>query len=102
MMEPPRPPWDDLAAWCGRWLGAPPGRALVATGHLAAVTGLELVDGRRVVVKVRPPAVRLAAGVAVQQQLWAVGFPYPRVLAGPAPLGVPAGRVGTRCAGCAA
>jgi hypothetical protein len=83
--QPPRS--DDLAAWCVRWLSAAPARLLFETSHLSQVTGLQLADGRQVVVKVRPPAGRLMACVAVQQHLWTTGFPCPQPLAGPAPLG---------------
>jgi hypothetical protein len=76
-----------LRAWCERWIGAPPGRVLFRTGHLSAVVGLELVDGRRVVVKVREPDDRIAGCVAVQRHLFERGFPCPRPLAGPAPFG---------------
>ena len=51
------------------------------------MTGLRLADGREVVVKARPPAARLAGCVAVQAALAGAGFPCPRPLAGPAPLG---------------
>ncbi|MGR6912710.1 phosphotransferase [[Actinomadura] parvosata] len=43
----------ELAQWCETWLGAKPGRELFRTGHLSVVRGLELGDGRRVVVKCR-------------------------------------------------
>ena len=60
---------------------------LFKAGHLSAVVGLRLADGREVVVKARPPAERLEACVRVQRHLWAAGFPCPEPLAGPAPLG---------------
>jgi hypothetical protein len=60
---------------------------LFEAGHLSVVRGLELADGRQVVVKARPPEARLAAGVQVQRHLRAGGFPCPELLAGPAPLG---------------
>lgn len=78
---------SGLEAWCVRWLGAAPVRLLFETGHLSRVTGLELADGRQVVVKARPPAGRIEACTAVQRHLWAAGFPCPQPLAGPAPLG---------------
>jgi Phosphotransferase enzyme family len=77
----------DMAAWCRRWLGAQPAALLFRAGYLSTVTGLRLADGRQVVVKARPPAARLRGCVAVQAALWAAGFPCPRPLAGPAPLG---------------
>jgi Phosphotransferase enzyme family len=78
---------DALAAWCARWLGAPPTSVLFEVAHLSIVTGLRLADGREVVVKARPPAARLQACVHVQRHLWAAGFPCPEPLAGPHPLG---------------
>jgi hypothetical protein len=85
-MEQLVPP-EHLAAWCRRWLGAGPGRVLFETRHLSVVCGLQLTDGRQVVVKARPPAARIAACTQVQRHLWAAGFPCPELLAGPAPLG---------------
>src|SRR5438093_13755422 len=52
---------DTLAAWCGRWLGAPPTSVLFEVADLSMVTGLRLADGREVVDKARPPAARLQA-----------------------------------------
>lgn len=78
---------DQFADWCRRWLGAEPVAVLFESGHLSVVRGLELADGRRVVVKARPPDERIAACIEVQRQLHAGGFPCPEVLAGPAPLG---------------
>jgi hypothetical protein len=66
---------DALAAWCARWLGAPPMSVLFEVAHLSIVTGLRLADGREVVIKARPPAARLQACVHVQRHLWAAGFP---------------------------
>ncbi|MHB8247262.1 MAG: aminoglycoside phosphotransferase/kinase family protein [Acidimicrobiales bacterium] len=56
---------------------------LFESGHLAKVTGLELADGRRVVVKVRPFDGRAADIAAVQRRLFDHGFPCPQLLAGP-------------------
>ena len=78
---------DALAAWCARWLGAQPTRVLFEVAHLSRVTGLQLADGREVVIKARPPAERIQACVHVQRHLWAAGFPCPEPLAGPHPLG---------------
>jgi hypothetical protein len=77
---------DALADWCTRWLGAPPGAELFATGYLSAVTGLRLTDGREVVVKVRPSASRLAGCADVHRALWRVGFPCPELLVDLQPL----------------
>ena len=78
---------DQLDAWCRRWLGAGPVQVLFEDQHLSVVRGLQLANGRRVVVKARPPEVRIAACMQVQRQLWQAGFPCPELLAGPAPLG---------------
>ena len=78
---------EGLAGWSRRWLGAEPVKVLFRAGYLSEVTGLRLADGRGVVVKARPPAARLRGCVAVQAALTAAGFPCPRPLAGPAPLG---------------
>ncbi|HSO55022.1 MAG TPA: hypothetical protein VL330_20315 [Actinomycetes bacterium] len=76
-----------LAGWCRRWLGAEPVAVLFRAGYLSEVTGLRLADGREVVVKARPPAPRLRGCLATQAALAGAGFPCPRPLAGPAPLG---------------
>ena len=76
-----------VVAWCRRWLGAEPVQVLFRAGYLSQVTGLRLADGRGVVVKVRPPAPRLRGCLAAQAALASAGFPCPRPLAGPAPLG---------------
>ena len=78
---------EDLGSWCRQHLDAEPVATLFESGHLAAVIGLQLDSGRRVVVKARPPAARLGACVDVQRHLWASGFPCPEPLAGPAALG---------------
>ncbi len=77
----------SLAAWCWMHLGSPPESELFRTGHLARVIGTRLADGREVVVKVRPAAPRIAACIEVQHRVFDAGFPCPRPLAGPAPLG---------------
>jgi hypothetical protein len=64
-------------------LGAEPVGELFRAGHLSLVVGLRLADQRRVVIKARPAAKRLAGCVAVQQALALAGFPCPRPLAGP-------------------
>jgi hypothetical protein len=78
---------EELAAWCRDRLGAEPEAVLFRAGYLSEVTGLRLADGREVVVKARPPAPRLRGCLAVQAALAGAGFPCPRPLAGPAPLG---------------
>ena len=78
---------DELAVWCERWLGAQPTHMLFEIAHLSVVAGLRFADRREVVVKARPPADRIRGCVHVQRHLWAVGFPCPEPLAGPAPMG---------------
>lgn len=77
----------DLAAWCRCWLGTPPTGMLFESGYLSSVSGVQLADGRKVVVKAREPAARLVACVQIQRHLCAAGFACPEPLAGPAPLG---------------
>lgn len=77
---------STLATWCKDHLGSLPVRELFRSGWLSAVVGIQLEDGRQVVVKVRPVEDRLAACVAVQRHLHDAGYPCPGVLAGPAPL----------------
>jgi hypothetical protein len=76
-----------LALWCSEQLGSPPAAELFRSGFLAAVVGLRLADEREVVVKVRPASPRLVACVDVQRRLYEAGYPCPRPLSGPAPLG---------------
>ncbi len=70
-----------------RWLGARPERIRWESGHLSRVVGLRLDDGRNVVLKIRPASARVRACTAVQADLAANGFPCPRPLTAPAPLG---------------
>jgi Ser/Thr protein kinase RdoA (MazF antagonist) len=72
-----------LADWCDRYLGAGPARVLFRSGHLSEVVGVELADGRRVVVKARPYDPRIAGCTAVQGHLARAGFPCPVPLTGP-------------------
>ncbi len=51
--------------------------------HLSRVLGMELADGRRVVVKARPVERRIAGCIAAQAALARTGFPCPAPLAGP-------------------
>ena len=78
---------DSVAAWCIATLGSAPARELFRRSHLSHVVGLELDDGRQVVVKVRPGSPRLDAATAVQRHVHRQRFPCPGVLAGPLPLG---------------
>jgi hypothetical protein len=77
----------SLAAWCAAHLGSPAESELFRTGHLACVIGTRLADGREVVVRVRPAAPRIGACAEVQRRVFDCGYPCPRPLAGPAPLG---------------
>ncbi len=74
---------DEVAAWCAASLGSAVVALNFETGHLGGVFGVELADGRRLAVKTRPAAVRIAACFAVQQRLFAAGFPCPQPVAGP-------------------
>ena len=76
-----------LEKWCEQWLNRRPGRTLFKTGHLSAVHALELSGGQPVIVKIRLPLPRVLACTEVQHHMWKAGFPCPRPLAGPAPLG---------------
>ncbi|WP_240687058.1 hypothetical protein [Amycolatopsis suaedae] len=76
-----------LARWCTEHLGSPPAAELFRSGHLSAVVGLRLADGREVVVKVRPGSPRIAACVEVQRRLFQAGYPCPEPLTGAAPFG---------------
>lgn len=76
----------SLAAWCDEYLGSPVTGELFRSGHLASVIGARLADGREVVVKVRPAALRTAACAEVQRCLFESGYPCPQPLTGPAPL----------------
>lgn len=79
-----------LDTFCRETLGGSISRVLFRRTSVGATFGLELDDGRRVVVKAHQPRQSsdyLTAAARVQQQLAAVGFPCPTPLAGPAPLG---------------
>jgi len=72
-----------LPGWCDRYLGARPARVLFRSGHLSQVVGVELADGRRVVIKARPAGRRIAGCIAVQRHLARTGFPCPAPLTDP-------------------
>ena len=55
---------------------------LFESGYLSQALGVELDDGRRVVVKVRPWADRLVACAGVHAALFDAGFPCPQPLTG--------------------
>jgi Phosphotransferase enzyme family len=73
---------DRLASWCAEHLGSAVDVELMRTGHLAAVVGVRLRDGRDVVIKVRPHSGRLTQCVLVQQQVAAWEFPCPAPISG--------------------
>jgi hypothetical protein len=56
---------------------------LFRSGHLSQVVGVELADGRTVVIKARPAGRRIAGCVAVQRHLAHTGFPCPEPLTDP-------------------
>ena len=78
-----------VSSWCLRVLGSPVRRDLFSVAGVGWTLGVELRDGRCVVVKaVRPdqPVARLRAMQEVQRVLVADGFPAPTPIAGPARL----------------
>src|SRR6185369_11508149 len=77
---------DALAAWCERWLGAPPVAQLFEAGYRSVVRGLRLADGRQVVVKVRSRGSRLAGCAVVHRALWRAGVACPEPLVDLQPL----------------
>jgi aminoglycoside phosphotransferase (APT) family kinase protein len=79
-----------LEAFCRDTLGAPIARPLFHQSSIGAVTGIELTDGRRVVVKGHQPtrSIELLREIArIQRHVAARGLPAPAVIAGPLPLG---------------
>lgn len=88
MQKMPRPEQpvitpEALARWCACLVDGVPSSILFEAGHLSAVVGVALEDGRRVVVKARPNAERLTACALVQGCLWRAGYPCPELIAGP-------------------
>jgi hypothetical protein len=84
------PVQDAASAFCARHLGAGVDELLFRTTSVGVVLRLRLVDGRRVVVKAHQPRERrdfLEAVHRVQAHLHREGFPCPRPLAGPEPIG---------------
>jgi hypothetical protein len=76
-----------LSEWCREHLGALVAERVFTAGHLSAVYGLRLVDGREVVLKVRGGGARLGSCMRVQRRMWEAGFCCPEPLAGPYRLG---------------
>jgi hypothetical protein len=79
--------WPDLLAWCENELGSIPAIELFKAGHLGEVRGIELADGRRVVIKLRPADKRAGRVVVIQRRLYQAGFPCPEPLTDPCRLG---------------
>ena len=79
--------WDEIEPWCRRHLGCGIAGDRFRTGWQSAVAGLELEDGRAVVVKVRPDRGTAAGCDAVHRHLWQAGFPCPEPLVPPTPFG---------------
>lgn len=81
---------DLFGEFCEHELGSAPSASLFYEASVGCVAGLELLDGRRVVVKAQAlanPVGFVAAACRVQSALMAAGFPAPAVLLGPRPLG---------------
>jgi hypothetical protein len=85
---------DAIAAaverFCRAELGAPVAGCTFYLVSVGGVFGLTLADGRRVVLKAHQPREareRLAAAHRVQAALWDGGFPCPRPIVAPTPLG---------------
>lgn len=79
-----------VEGFCGDHLGSSVAACPFAIASVGVVLGLRLEDGRDVVVKAHQPrwsTAFLAAVVRVQRHLAARGFPCPRPLLDPAPLG---------------
>lgn len=87
IVTPIRLGMDEVRGWCLEHLGSAPKDEFFRSGYLSLVIGLVLDDERKVVVKVRPRAMRLTACFAVQSVLFDRGFPCPEPLVGPSPLG---------------
>ena len=81
---------EAFARFCRAELGSPVAAGLFYEASIGCVAGVELEDGRRVVVKAHPaasPREFLEAVVRIQTELVRRGFPAPAVLLGPRPLG---------------
>jgi hypothetical protein len=73
-----------------RWLGDEPAETLFVEASVGVVAGFRLADGRGIVVKAHQPNVSAAfleSVHTVQRVLADAGFPAPRPLAAPRPLG---------------
>lgn len=81
---------EAFARFCLAELGSPAAAGIFYEASIGCVAGLELVDGRRVVVKAHSPASPqgfLEAAVRIQAALVQHGFPAPAPLLGPRPFG---------------
>jgi hypothetical protein len=74
---------DAITEWCVVTFGSVPAATLFESGYLSQVFGIELLNGRRIVVKIREWQERLVACAQVQRALFASGFPAPKLLVGP-------------------
>jgi Phosphotransferase enzyme family len=74
---------NAITEWCVETFGSGPAATLFEGGHLSQVIGIELSNGRRIVVKAREWQDRLVACAQVQRALCASGFPAPKLLVGP-------------------
>src|SRR5262245_1860639 len=80
----------QLASFCRTELGSFSTRLRFYSVSVGCVVGLELADGRSVVVKVQPgtrDGRYLAACLDVRRALFSAGFPTPRPIGGPIGLG---------------
>jgi Ser/Thr protein kinase RdoA (MazF antagonist) len=69
---------DWLSPWCIAALGSPVSQLLFATRAVSEVYGVQLADGRAVVVKSRPETqLRVSGCLEVQRSLAKRGFPCP-------------------------
>jgi hypothetical protein len=88
---------EAIDAFARAHLGAGVAGYLLQTTSVSSVHGVVLTDGRRVVIKAKPPAASnldlpfdersLADVYRAQTHLYSAGFPCPRPLLGPTPLG---------------
>ena len=74
---------NAINEWCVETIGSAPAKTLFEGGYLSQVIGIELFNGRRIVVKAREWQDRLVACAQVQRALFASGFPAPDLLFGP-------------------
>ena len=81
---------EAFERFCTTELGSPVAVSLFYEASVGCVAGFVLADGRRVVVKAQALANApsfLDAAARIQEELVAGGFPAPRILLGPRPLG---------------